>query len=189
MICHDFKGGIGTSSRQVSTVWGNYTVGALVQTNYGDRKQFAINGVPVGHEISLNIVPEPWQEPPRSSSIIIIVATDAPLLPVQCKRLAQRATSGLARVGGFGHNSSGDLFLAFATGNHIPEPATGIIRLEGMLPNDSMDHLFDAAVESVEESIINALTSAETMTGHLGHIAHAIPLDLLQQVMKRYRPG
>jgi len=188
MICHDFKGGIGTSSRLVSTDSGNYTVGALVQTNYGDRKQLQINGVPVGREIGFDIVPHPWQEPPRSSSIIIIIATDAPLLPVQCKRLAQRATSGLARIGGFGHNSSGDLFLAFATGNHITEPVHGIIHLEGMLPNDAMDGLFDATVEAVEESILNALTTAETMTGYQGHTVYAIPLDLLQQVIKRYRP-
>ncbi len=188
MTCHDFKGGIGTSSRIVPASERSYTLGALVQTNYGDRKQLRVDGIPVGLEIGADIVPYPWDEPPASSSIIIVIATDAPLLAPQCKRLALRAASGLGRMGGFGHNSSGDLFLAFATGNHVLNQSRGLIKLHGMLADNEMDPFFDAAVEAVEEAILNALTAAETMTGYRGHVAHALPLDLLQQVMNKYRP-
>lgn len=186
MICHDFKGGIGTSSRLVAAGGAQYSIAALVQTNYGDRQQLRVDGVPVGREIGLDKVPSAWQQPPESSSIIIIIATDAPLLPMQCQRLAQRATSGLARVGGVGHNTSGDLFLAFATGNHIPAHSEGLVQLEGMLPHNQLDPFFDAAADVVEESILNALTAAETMTGQQGRTAYALPLDELQQVMKKY---
>jgi len=186
MICHEFKGGIGTSSRVVTIDDETCTLGVLVQANYGDRKQLTVAGVPVGLELGYDVIPNPWQEPPPSSSIILIVATDAPLLPAQCRRLAQRATSGLARVGGFGHNSSGDLFLAFATGNHITPQPHGVIPLIGMLADQEMDLLLDATVETVEESILNALTMAETMTGYQGHTAHAIPLDLLKAIMERH---
>jgi D-aminopeptidase len=189
MICHDFKGGIGTASRLVASKSGTYTVGALVQTNYGDREQLRVDGVPVGREIGFDQVPSPWETPPQFSSIIVIVGTDAPLLPVQCKRLAQRATSGLARVGGVGHNTSGDLFLAFATGHHIPAGADEPIELGKMIPHRHMDLFFDAVAESVEESILNALTSAYTMTGYRGRTAYALPLDELQRIMGKYRPA
>ena len=189
MICHDFKGGIGTSSRLVESKSGQYTVGALVQTNYGDREHLRVDGAPVGREIGLDKVPSPWQAPPQGSSIIVVVATDAPLLGDQCKRLAQRATSGLARTGGVGHNSSGDLFLAFATGNHVPAENEGIIPLTGMIPHNHLNPFFDAVAEAVEESILNALAAAETMTGVHGHTAHALPLDELKRVMARYRPA
>jgi len=186
IICHDFKGGIGTSSRLVAAGGTQYSIAALVQTNYGDRQQLRVDGVPVGREIGLDKVPSAWQQPPESSSIIIIIATDAPLLPMQCRRLAQRATSGLARVGGVGHNTSGDLFLAFATGNHIPARSEGLVQLEGMLPHNQLNPFFEAAADVVEESILNALTAAETMTGQQGRTAYALPLDMLQQVMKKY---
>src|SRR5512136_1399844 len=133
MICHDFKGGIGTSSRRVQLESGLFTVGALVQSNYGQRALLRVDGVPVGREIGLDRVPTPWGQPPASSSIIIVVATDAPLLADQCKRLARRATVGLARAGGVGHNGSGDLFLAFATGNHLPAQAQAPLAVN-MLP-------------------------------------------------------
>jgi D-aminopeptidase len=187
MICHDFKGGIGTSSRLVEAPGGRYTVGALVQANYGDRSFLRVDGVPVGREIGPERTPVPWTEPPSAGSIIIIVATDAPLLPVQCKRLARRATVGLARVGGVGHNSSGDIFLAFATGNHLPAQAESPLELK-MLPHQHLNAFFDAVAEAVEEAILNALTAAETMTGYQGHTAHALPLDELQRVMGKYRP-
>jgi D-aminopeptidase len=187
MICHDFKGGIGTSSRLVDSKSGRYTVGVLVQANYGDRAQLRVDGVPVGREISPARVPTPWEQSPPGSSILVIVATDAPLLPVQCRRLAQRATVGLARVGGVGHNGSGDLFLAFATGNHVPASAGEPIDLK-MIPNHHLDAFFEAVAEAVEEAILNSLTAAETMTGFKGHTAHALPLDELQQVMAKYRP-
>jgi len=187
MICHEFKGGIGTSSRLVETRSGNFTLGALVQTNYGNRGQLRVDGVPVGREIGNDKVPSPWQASPQSSSIIVVIATDAPLLGDQCKRLAQRATSGLARVGGVGHNTSGDLFLAFATGHHIPAAADGPIPLGVMIPQNHLDPFFEATADMVEESILNALTSAETMTGYQSHTAYALPLDELQRVMKKYR--
>ncbi len=189
MICHDFKGGIGTSSRVVSAAGNQYTVGVLVQANYGDRVQFRVDGVPVGREIGHDKVPSPWKVSPQGGSIIVIIACDAPLLGDQCKRLAQRATSGLARTGGTGHNSSGDLFLAFATGNHIPANSEGVISLAGMVPPNHMNPFFEAVAEAVEESILNALAAAETMTGAHGHIAYALPLDQLKEIMAKYRPS
>lgn len=187
MICHDFKGGIGTASRRVETKSGTFTVGALVQTNYGDRDQLRIDGVPVGREIGFDKVPSPWEEPPPSSSIIVILATDAPLLADQCRRLAQRITSGLARVGGVGNNSSGDLFLAFATGHHIPAQADGPIQLGTMIPHNQLNPFFSAVPEVVEESILNALAAAETMTGYQNHTAYAIPLDEVKRILRKYQ--
>ena len=185
MVCHEFKGGIGTSSRLVDTASGRYTIGALVQANYGLRRHLRVNGVPVGEEIGYGHTPSIWQDMTGGGSIIIVVATDAPLLPFQCRRLAQRATVGLARAGGSGHNGSGDIFLAFATGNHLPRDADGPIPL-AMLPNDHLDPMFDATADAVEESILNALSAAETTTGHEGRTAHALPLDELRRVMARY---
>src|SRR5262249_47921062 len=120
MICHAFKGGIGTASRSVRTAGATYTVGALVQANYGDRSLFRVDGVPVGREIGGDVVPYHRDLANSGGSIIVVLATDAPLLPIQCKRLARRATTGLAWVGGIGSNGSGDIFLAFATGNRVP---------------------------------------------------------------------
>jgi D-aminopeptidase len=159
-----------------------YTVGVLVQANYGWREHFRIDGVPVGRLIPSTEVPKPWAWPPSSGSIIIVVATDAPLLPSQCKRLAQRATVGLARIGGVGHNSSGDIFLAFSTGNAIPVGALAPIPVH-MLPNAQINALFNAVAEAVEEAILNALMSAETMIGFQGRQAYALPLERLQQIM------
>ncbi len=186
MICHEFKGGIGTSSRLVETKSGVFTIGVLVQANHGERQQLRVDGVPVGRELGYDRVPNPWQKPPDASSIIIIVATDAPLLSDQCRRLAQRATAGLARTGGVGHNTSGDLFLAFATGQHIPAQADELIPLAPMLPNRHINPLFDAVADATEEAILNALAAAETMTGFAGHTVYALPLDQLQQVLRKY---
>ena len=185
MICHDFKGGIGTSSRIVECPSGRYTVGVLVQANYGERRMLRVNGVPVGRIIDDKHTPGPWAERLKDGSIIAIIATDAPLLDVQCRRLAQRATVGLARAGGQGNNSSGDLFLAFATGNDLPTRTDNLMPLQ-MVPHHHMNPFFAAVAEAVEESIINALTSAETVTGYRGRTAHALPLDELQRVMKMY---
>ena len=185
MICHEFKGGIGTYSRLVETRSGQFTVGALVQANYGARADLRVDGVPVGLEIGEEAAPHPGSTNIGDGSIIIVVATDAPLLPVQCQRLASRATVGLARAGGSGHNGSGDIFLAFSTGNHVPR-TDGPLDVK-MLPLDHIDPLFDATAEAVEESIINALTSAETMTGLDGRTAHALPLDELERTMRKYR--
>ncbi|MEW5959924.1 MAG: P1 family peptidase [Chloroflexota bacterium] len=186
MICHDFKGGIGTASRRIKTLSGQFTVGVLVQTNYGERYQLRVDGAPVGREIGPEHTPLPWEESPYGGSIIVVMATDAPLLPVQCRRLAQRATVGLARVGGVGQNSSGDIFLAFATGNHLPANASTPYELK-MLPHQQLNLFFEAVAEAVEESILNALTAAETMTGFKGRIAYALPLDELQRVMAKFR--
>ena len=187
MMCHEFKGGIGTSSRLVETETGQYTVGALVQANYGYRRLLRVDGVPVGREIGLEHTPSARQQSSGDGSIIVIVATDAPLLPFQCKRLAQRATVGLARVGGVGHNGSGDIFLAFATGNHVPADSNALSDLK-LLPNHHMDPIFETTVEAVEESILNALTMAETTTGFRGRTAHELPLDELKRVMANYAP-
>jgi D-aminopeptidase len=180
MICHDFKGGIGTSSRCARAGGGTWVVGALVQANYGDRADLRLDGLPLGRLIGRDRVPGayPHEEGP-GGSIIVIVATDAPLLPTQCARLARRATIGLARAGGMGHNGSGDLFLAFATGNHLPAGEERR-RLE-MLDHEAMNPLFTATAEAVEEAILNALCAAETMTGHLGRTAHALPLDAVAE--------
>ena len=193
MICHDFKGGIGTASRLVETGSGPYFLGALVQTNYGERHTLRVDGVPAGREIGPERTPLPWPAAPLSSSIIVVIATDAPLLPGQCRSLAKRATVGLARAGGVGLPFSGDLFLAFATGNHIPRSgrpeggAAGLLALQ-MLAPDQMSALYEATADLVEESILNALLAAETMTGREGHVAHALPIDALEEVMARHRP-
>ncbi|MCY3865017.1 MAG: P1 family peptidase [Chloroflexi bacterium] len=186
MICHEFKGGIGTASRMIASPSGTYTVGALVQANYGAREDLRVDGVPVGREITIEKVPSGRAEPPGGSSIIVILATDAPLVHSQCKRLAQRATIGLARVGGMGHHGSGDIFLAFATGNQLVKDTQKPYVLQ-MLPNDQLNGFFLGVVEAAEEAILNALTAAETMTGLKGRIAHELPLDELQRIMERKR--
>jgi D-aminopeptidase len=190
MVCHQFKGGIGTASRVLPPEEGGWTVGALVQANYGMRELLRVDGVPVGLEIPVSEVPAPGPPaPPGAGSIIVVLATDAPLLPVQCRRLAQRATIGLARMGSVGGNSSGDLFLAFATGNRgLPRtreqaPQGHLVR---MLANDAMTSLFQAAAEATEEAIVNALCTATTVTGINGVTAHALPHDRLREVMARY---
>jgi D-aminopeptidase len=188
MICHDFKGGIGTSSRLATAAGESYTVGVLVQANYGSRPDLRVDGVPVGREIGYDVVPSAWETPPQGGSIIIVVATDAPLLPVQCRRMAQRATVGLARVGGYGHESSGDIFIAFSTANHLGG-AHDVAFEVTTLPLDSMDPLFHAAADATEEAIVNALCGATTVTGRDGHVAHALPLDTLVEVMGRYGKG
>jgi D-aminopeptidase len=191
MMCHGFKGGIGTASRLLPENRGGWTVGVLVQANHGQRHLFRVNGVPVGQEIGPDEVPLPSAPLPAGlGSIIIIVATNAPLLPDQCRRLAQRATLGVARLGGLGEDSSGDIFLAFATGNH--GLATERTRKEPvellMTPHQAMSDLFEATAEATEEAILNALCAATTMVGVDGHIAYELPLDRLQDVMDAYRP-
>jgi D-aminopeptidase len=179
MVCHEFKGGIGTSSRIVGAAGGTYTVGALVQANYGARGLLRLDGRPVGIALDESVVPLPSDPTVADAgSIIVIVATDAPLLADQCTRLARRATVGLARVGGTASNGSGDIFLAFSTANRVPLRATAPVAV-ATLPADAMTPLFNATAEAVEEAIWNALCAAETMTGHRGRIVHAIPHDRL----------
>jgi D-aminopeptidase len=186
MICHEFKGGIGTASRLVQTPSGQFTVGVLVQANHGTRSLLRIDGVPVGREIDFEHTPSPRPQNRGEGSIIVVMATDAPLIPTQCKRLAQRATIGLARVGSVGHNGSGDLFLAFATGNHLLADGTAPYDVK-MLPHQQLNVFFEAIAEAVEESIVNALCAAETMTGYKGRTAYALPLDALRRVIALYR--
>ena len=191
MICHGFKGGIGSASRRVMAAGNEYTLGALVQANYGLREQLRVAGLPMGQWIDAEHTPTPVRNHPHpaapGSSIIIVLATDAPLLPSACRRLAKRATAGLARVGGTGHDGSGDIFIAFATGNDWPVRAEKPTALQN-LPHYLMNPLFNAAAEAVEEAILNALCAAETMVGREGVLAHALPLNTLKELWDERRP-
>jgi len=207
MICHEFKGGIGTASRVIEERLGGFTLGVLVQANHGRRAWLRVDGVPVGREIGTDDVPspfgtgqdpqalsesaDPWGLPPGSGSIIVVVATDAPLLPHQCERVAQRAGLGIARAGGTGGHTSGELFIAFATGNRLPMPT--VDQLKPPLVHDVrvvgdavIDALFGATIEATEEAIVNALVAAESMTGADGITAHRLPHDRLRAAMTRY---
>ena len=196
MVCHEFKGGIGTSSRTLAAESGGFTVGVLVQANHGKRGWLRVDGVPVGQEIGVGELSSPYgttrssAPPAGSGSIIVVVATDAPLLPNQCERLAQRAGLGVARAGGTGGHTSGDLFIAFATGNRFPDGAGDRedqlgydVRATG---DKVIDLLFDATIEATEEAIVNALVAAKTTVGRDGITAHALPHDRLVEIMKRY---
>jgi len=186
MMCHEFKGGIGTASRLVEIEGVTYTLGVLVQANYGDRASLQIAGTPVGKEIT-DLMPEIGFEPADSgkSSIITVVATDAPLLPHQLKRLVKRAPLGIGRVGGMGNNDSGDLLIAFSTAN-ASVPMDKVVWQADYLRNACQTPLFYAVVHAVEEAIVNALVAAETMQGIDDHIIYALPHDRLQQVLKKY---
>lgn len=185
MIVHRFKGGIGTSSRVLPKKQGGYTVGALVQANYGKRHQLRIAGAPVGQEITdLQRTEGPHAKP--GGSIIIVVATDAPLLPHQMARVVKRAALGLARNGSVAEHTSGDIFVAFSTANaDAVGQAEGVAAVE-MLPNDRISPLFEATVQATEEAIVNAMVAAETMVGINGNTVHAIPHDRLREVLRKY---
>ena len=208
MVCHGFKGGIGTASRRLPADAGGYTVGVLVQCNYGARRELRIAGVPVGMEIpdllrcsassdaSVDAtVPRcgaaATTAAPRddddagAGSIIVVVATDAPLLPHQLKRIATRVALGVGRMGGKGENSSGDIFLAFSTANVGAATARDTARVV-MLANDRINPLFYATVQATEESIVNAMLAAETMTGVNDRRVHALPVDRLMAAMRKY---
>ncbi len=204
MICHSFKGGIGTASRVLAAEDGGYTVGVLVQANYGRRREFTVAGVPVGEEIQdeTPCLSLPGVEPrfgltpcaaaaapatPREGqgSIIVVVATDAPLLPHQLKRVATRPSLGIGRMGGRGNNSSGDIFVAFSTANAGAAASKANTRVE-MLPNDNINALFAATVQATEEAILNALLAAETMTGADGVRVTALPRDRLLAALRQY---
>ena len=199
MVCHEFKGGIGTASRVVDEAAGGWTVGVLVQANYGRRDWLRVDGVPVGEAIPVTEVPSPYlpedvdvpgptAPPAGSGSIIVVVATDAPLLPHQCERLAQRAGLGIARMGGTGAHSSGDLFICFATGNrslpHTSFATDPRVTVDVRAVNDHViGGLFDGVIEATEEAILNAMIAAETMTGRDGITAHALPHDRLRTIL------
>jgi L-aminopeptidase/D-esterase-like protein len=187
MICYEFKGGIGTASRVVTAAGAGYTVGVLVQCNCGRHDQLRIAGVPVGPEIG---APKVWgmagsAAEEERGSIIIVVATDAPLLPHQLKRLARRASLGLARTGSTSGNGSGDIFVAFSTSNPEAAKLKGLAQVQ-MLANDEMNPIFSATVEATEEAIVNALVAAETMTGADDHTVLALPHDRLHEALRKY---
>jgi D-aminopeptidase len=185
MVCHQFKGGIGTASRLVE-LGQRYTLGVVAQTNYGSRRNLTIAGAPVGRDIDdLLPVIHSGNTGPGGGSIIVVVATDVPVLPHQLKRLARRVPLGIARVGGIGANTSGDIFIAFSTANSGAARRTGTVALE-MLPNDEMTALFEATVQATEEAIVNALVAAETMTGVNGNTVYALPHDRLIEVLGKY---
>ncbi|KAK1978014.1 peptidase family S58-domain-containing protein [Colletotrichum cereale] len=205
MICHYFKGGTGSSSRLVEGFDGegnkkNYTVAALVQANYGRAGHLRVGGFPVGRALEKEKAEAQADvarhKDKKDGSIMVIIATDAPLTPIQCERLAKRATVGLSRVGGYGHNPSGDIFLAFSTGNHIPmqrmskEERADPFRAKALkiesIDDNSINGLLEAAADATEESIYNALCSAETMTGFRGNKIEALPLDRLKEIMNKY---
>ena len=171
MICHGFKGGIGTASRRA----GDHIVGVLVQANHGRRPRLRVDGAPVGRELGVDRIPGPARP---GGSIIVLVATDAPLLPHQCERVAQRAALGVARTGGAGENSSGDLLLCCST-----QTVGETVR---MTPNESIDAIFYAAIEATEAAIVNALLAAETLTGR-GTTVYAIDHEALDEIVQRYR--
>jgi len=197
MIAHGFKGGTGTASRVLETRFGGYKIGVLVQANYGTRRLFSVAGVPVGREIA-DLLPTRGQTTAASidtksafkdegqGSIIVVVATDAPLLPHQLKRLVRRVSLGIGNVGGRGENSSGDIFIAFSTANAAEfGKSEGVANLT-MLPNDRIDPLFWATAQATEEAILNALVAAETLKGLNGNTAYALPHDRLKEVLKKY---
>src|ERR687898_2889012 len=196
MICHEFKGGIGTASRRLTEEAGGWTVGALVQSNYGRRDMLRVDGAPVGRVLTTERVPSPYEEvdwsPAGTGSIIVILASDAPLLPTQCDRLAQRASIGLGRMGGGCDDGSGDIFLAFATGNRglpgpgLPNPPATVPL--ATIPNERMTPHFYAAAEATEEAILNALLAAGTVTGREGITAHGLTPDLLLGALDEARP-
>jgi D-aminopeptidase len=179
MICNEFKGGIGTSSRVLDAKHGGYTVGVLVQCNYGRRDQLRIAGVPVGKEIPGHVYDD------DTGSIIVVVATDAPLIPPQLKRVARRVSLGLGRDGSYSGDGSGDIFIAFSTANAGAGGSKGLRQIS-MLPNEQLDPVFLATVQATEEAVVNAMVAAETMTGRDNHTVEGLPHDRLREILKKY---
>jgi len=185
MIAHGFKGGTGTASRKLEAQYGGYTVGVLVQANYGWRALLRIAGVPVGQEIT-DLMPTPGRADEGQGSIIVVVATDAPLLPHQLKRLVKRVSLGVGNMGGRGENSSGDIFIAFSTANAAEASKDDGVANLTMLPNEKINFLFWATAHATEEAIVNALLAAETMKGVNGNTVHGLPHDRLREVLRKY---
>lgn len=185
MVAHGFKGGTGTSSRLLGEKLGGYTIGVLVQANYGSRELFTVAGVPVGRDIT-DLKPTRGAPIEGAGSIIVVVATDAPLLPHQLKRLLKRVSLGIGNVGGRGENSSGDIFIAFSTANAAEFSKNQDIANLTMLPNDRINSLFWATTSATDEAILNALVAAETMKGYNGNTVYALPHDRLKTVLKKY---
>ncbi len=191
MVCFRFKCGIGTSSRRLAAADGGYTIGVLVQANFGGRDQLRVDGVPVGREIAdaLPVVaaaPGPAADERHEGSVIVVVATDAPLSSRQLERVARRATLGLARIGSTSGNTSGDIVLAFSTGNALPMNDPRRVLDVKLLATDAVEPIFRATAEATEEAVLNALMKGETMTGVNGNTVYALPYDRLRQVMAKY---
>ena len=188
MICYQFKGGIGTSSRRVDVRGDPYMVGVLVQANFGRRRQLVVNGVPVGREVTDRMpqLRSGGENVAEGGSVIVIIATDAPLSSRQLERIARRASLGLARTGSTSGNSSGDIFIAFSTANVIPIDESRNTHQLTHLSVNRIDPLFEATVEATEEAVLNALTKAETMTGRDDNTVFALPYDRLRAVMEKY---
>ena len=188
MICYEFKGGSGTSSRKLPEKFGGWTVGAFAQSNFGSRFQFTVAGAPVGNHLKEGAVWSGGENPYHDDgSLIVVLATDAPLLPHQLKRIAKRATLGMARTGSLGGNGSGDIFFAFSTAN----PNTALGKENGLadlraLDNEHLNPLFAASVFATEEAIINSMVAAEDMTGHNGFTVKALPHEEAREVLRRY---
>ena len=184
MRAFHFAGGIGTASRVLESEFGSFTLGVLVQANFGVRSELLIAGVPVGREISDLLPEDTTPAAPDGNSLVVVIGTDAPLIPTQLKRLARRATLGLGRVGSNGHSGSGDVFVAFSTGN----PMNAYLGLEinqlRMLPD--MNFLFEAVVQATEEAIINALVASTGLSGVNGNTLHALPHERMQQLLRKY---
>ncbi|WP_428656469.1 P1 family peptidase [Runella sp.] len=188
MMCLGFKGGTGTSSRIVKIKDSTYTVGVLVQSNFGGKRNFTIAGVPVGQELKDTLNSEfkaPPSYQPGDGSIIVVVATDAPLLPHQLKRIAARVPIGVGKMGGRGENGSGDIFIAFSTANATAFQRQNFTKVD-QLPNDLINPLFEATVQATEESIVNAMVAAETMEGINGNKAYALPHKKVVDVLRKY---
>jgi L-aminopeptidase/D-esterase-like protein len=184
MVCYGFKGGIGTASRRLSQKSGGHTVGVLLQANFGLRRQLMVAGVPVGSDIVENNARD-GAGAAEAGSVIVIVATDAPLLPHQLKRLARRVSLGLARTGAMSGNGSGDIFIAFSTANPGAFAASGIAKID-MVPNEDISPLFDATTLATEEAVINALVASDTMTGANSRQVIGLPHDRLREVLRKY---
>ena len=201
MVCHQFKGGTGTSSRRITVLRASYTVGVLVQCNYGARPRFAVAGVPVGQEIPDLLpcyaplpdgsfagdrhCPAGGEDLGDKGSIIVVIATDAPLLPHQLKRVVKRAALGIGRMGGIGGNTSGDIFIAFSTANNGADRADSVVTWQA-IPNDQINPVFEATVDATSEAILNAMLAAETMTGADGRRVYALPHDRLLAALRKY---
>jgi L-aminopeptidase/D-esterase-like protein len=185
MVCHQFKGGIGTASRQLKISDQQYTLGVLVQANYGSRETLTIAGVPLGDRLT-DLMPAFRSTDTGTGSIIVVVATDAPLLAHQLKRLARRVPIGISKVGGYASNGSGDIFIAFSTANPGAAARQGLLDV-AMMPNDSMSPLFLATAQATEEAIVNAMVVAETMVGINGNTVHALPHDRVIDILQQHK--
>ena len=183
MICHEFKGGIGTASKQITIAGERFTVGGIVQANYGNRKDLRINGFPIGSKISYDITPSPWDKPRSKGSILVIIASDIPLLPIQCSRLAKRASLGLGTLGCYGHHDSGDLILCFSTSNRFPRRKFGQFKV---VDSAMLDSVFEAVAELVHDAVWNALLNARDCLGFKGHTAVAIDHDVFTKEIQAY---